>query len=336
MPKVAIVGATGAVGLEIIGLLEQRQFPVTELLLYASGRSAGDELPFEGRQIKIQNLASADFKGVDFAFFAAGSSISKEFAPKATEAGAVVIDKSSAFRMDPDVPLIVPEVNGDLLNDNHRLIASPNCSTIPLVMVLWPLHQAHKIKRVVVSTYQAVSGAGRAAGDELVSQVVAMLNHQPMEVRVFPHQMAFNVLPHVETFSPSGYSTEEEKIIEESRKVMGLADLRITATAVRVPVLNGHSESINIEFENAADPDQVREILKNAPGIQIMDDPVDAVYPMPLEASGRDEVLVGRIRKDLSVDFGINLWLSADNLRKGAGLNAIQIAEQILKIHHLD
>jgi aspartate-semialdehyde dehydrogenase len=238
--------------------------------------------------------------------------------------------------MDPDVPLIVPEVNGDLLNDNHRLIASPNCSTIPLVMVLWPLHQAHKIKRVVVSTYQAVSGAGRAAGDELVSQVVAMLNHQPMEVRVFPHQMAFNVLPHVETFSPSGYSTEEEKIIEESRKVMGLADLRITATAVRVPVLNGHSESINIEFENAADPDQVREILKNAPGIQIMDDPVDAVYPMPLEASGRDEVLVGRIRKDLSVDFGINLWLSADNLRKGAGLNAIQIAEQILKIHHLD
>lgn len=336
MPKVAIVGATGAVGLEIIGLLEQRQFPVTELLLYASGRSAGDELPFEGRQIRIQNLASADFKGVDFAFFAAGSSISKEFAPKATEAGAVVIDKSSAFRMDPDVPLIVPEVNGDLLNDNHRLIASPNCSTIPLVMVLWPLHQAHKIKRVVVSTYQAVSGAGRAAGDELVSQVVAMLNHQPMEVRVFPHQMAFNVLPHVETFSPSGYSTEEEKIIEESRKVMGLADLRITATAVRVPVLNGHSESINIEFENAADPDQVREILKNAPGIQIMDDPVDAVYPMPLEASGRDEVLVGRIRKDLSVDFGINLWLSADNLRKGAGLNAIQIAEQILKIHHLD
>lgn len=336
MPKVAIVGATGAVGLEIIGLLEQRQFPVTELLLYASGRSAGDELPFEGRQIKIQNLASADFKGVDFAFFAAGSSISKEFAPKATEAGAVVIDKSSAFRMDPDVPLIVPEVNGDLLNDNHRLIASPNCSTIPLVMVLWPLHQAHKIKRVVVSTYQAVSGAGRAAGDELVSQVVAMLNHQPMEVRVFPHQMAFNVLPHVETFSPSGYSTEEEKIIEESRKVTGLADLRITATAVRVPVLNGHSESINIEFENAADPDQVREILKNAPGIQIMDDPVDAVYPMPLEASGRDEVLVGRIRKDLSVDFGINLWLSADNLRKGAGLNAIQIAEQILKIHHLD
>lgn len=336
MPKVAIVGATGAVGLEIIGLLEQRQFPVTELLLYASGRSAGDELPFEGRQIKIQNLASADFKGVDFAFFAAGSLISKEFAPKATEAGAVVIDKSSAFRMDPDVPLIVPEVNGDLLNDNHRLIASPNCSTIPLVMVLWPLHQAHKIKRVVVSTYQAVSGAGRAAGDELVSQVVAMLNHQPMEVRVFPHQMAFNVLPHVETFSPSGYSTEEEKIIEESRKVMGLADLRITATAVRVPVLNGHSESINIEFENAADPDQVREILKNAPGIQLMDDPVDAVYPMPLEASGRDEVLVGRIRKDLSVDFGINLWLSADNLRKGAGLNAIQIAEQILKIHHLD
>jgi len=336
MPKVAIVGATGAVGLEIIGLLEQRQFPVTELLLYASGRSAGDELPFEGRQIKIQNLASADFKGVDFAFFAAGSSISKEFAPKATEAGAVVIDKSSAFRMDPDVPLIVPEVNGDLLNDNHKLIASPNCSTIPLVMVLWPLHQAHKIKRVVVSTYQAVSGAGRAAGDELVSQVVAMLNHQPMEVRVFPHQMAFNVLPHVETFSPSGYSTEEEKIIEESRKVMGLADLRITATAVRVPVLNGHSESINIEFENAADPDQVREILKNAPGILIMDDPVDAVYPMPLEASGRDEVLVGRIRKDLSADFGINLWLSADNLRKGAGLNAIQIAEQILKIHHLD
>jgi len=202
--------------------------------------------------------------------------------------------------------------------------------------VLWPLHQAHKIKRVVVSTYQAVSGAGRAAGDELVSQVVAMLNHQPMEVRVFPHQMAFNVLPHVETFSPSGYSTEEEKIIEESRKVMGLADLRITATAVRVPVLNGHSESINIEFENAADPDQVREILKNAPGILIMDDPVDAVYPMPLEASGRDEVLVGRIRKDLSADFGINLWLSADNLRKGAGLNAIQIAEQILKIHHLD
>jgi len=332
--NVAVVGATGVVGTEAVALLEQRAFPVGDLKLYASGRSAGSEMPFRGRPVQIENLAAADFAGIDIVLSAPGASTSREFAPRAVAAGAVVVDKSSAFRMDPDVPLVVPEVNGDLLDGRPALIASPNCSTIPLVMVLWPLHQEFGLRRVIVSTYQAVSGAGRAAGDELINQCVAMLSHRPMEVKAFPHQMAFNVLPHVETFEPSGggYSTEELKIVAESRKVMALPELRITATAVRVPVLNAHSESINVEFESAASPDAVRAVLAQAAGVRVVDDPVAGEYPMPLDASGRDEVLVGRIRGDASVESGVNLWLASDNLRKGAALNAVQIAEQVLAV----
>lgn len=329
--NVAVVGATGVVGTEAVAILEQRGFPVGELKLYASGRSAGAEIPFRGRPLPVENLATADFAGIDVVLSAPGASVSREFAPRAIAAGAVVVDKSSAFRMDPDVPLVVPEVNGDLLDARPRLVASPNCSTIPLVMALWPLHREFGLKRVVVSTYQAVSGAGRAAGDELVNQCVAMLAHRPMEVKAFPHQMAFNVLPHVETFEPSGggYSTEELKIAAESRKVMALPDLRITATAVRVPVLNGHSESINVEFETPASPDAIRAILAGAEGVRVVDEPAAGEYPMPLDASGRDEVLVGRIRRDDTVDSGANLWLSSDNIRKGAALNAVQIAERL-------
>lgn len=329
--NVAVVGATGVVGTEALAILEQRAFPVGELRLFASGRSAGVEMPFRGRPVKVENLALADFRGIDVVLSAPGASVSREFAPRATAAGAVVVDKSSAFRMDPAVPLVVPEVNGDLLDARPTLVSSPNCSTIPLVLLLWPLHQEFGLRRVVVSTYQAVSGAGKAAGDELINQCVAMLSHRPMEVKAFPHQMAFNVLPHVETFEPAGggYSTEELKIIAEARKVMALPDLRLTATATRVPVLNGHSESINVEFETPVTPEAIRDLLAAAPGVRVVDDPVAGVYPMPLDASGRDEVLVGRIRRDESVDSGANLWLASDNLRKGAALNAVQIAERL-------
>ncbi len=332
--NVAVVGATGIVGTEVLAILEQRTFPVGELSLYASGRSAGTEISFRGRPVTVQNLATADFQGVDLVLSAPGASVSREFAPRAMAAGALVVDKSSAFRMDPDVPLVVPEVNGDLLDDRPRIVASPNCSTIPLVLLLWPLHQEFGLKRVVVSTYQAVSGAGRAAGDELINQCVAMLSHRPMDIKAFPHQMAFNVLPHVEVFEASGggYSTEELKIVAESRKVMALPDLRITATACRVPVLNGHSESINVEFESPVTAEAIRELLSNAQGVRVVDDPPAGVYPMPLDASGRDEVLVGRIRRDESVESGANLWLAADNIRKGAALNAVQIAERLFGI----
>lgn len=329
--NVAVVGATGVVGTEALAILEQRAFPVGDLKLYASGRSAGTEMPFRGRPVKIENLALADFRGIDVVLSAPGASVSREFAPRATAAGAVVVDKSSAFRMDPDVPLVVPEVNGDLLDARPALVSSPNCSTIPLVLLLWPLHQEFGLRRVVVSTYQAVSGAGKAAGDELINQCVAMLSHRPMEVKAFPHQMAFNVLPHVENFEPDGggYSTEELKIIAESRKVMAMPDLRLTATATRVPVLNGHSESINVEFETPVTPEAIRELLMEAPGVSVVDDPMAGVYPMPLDASGRDEVLVGRIRRDESVESGANLWLASDNIRKGAALNAVQIVERL-------
>jgi aspartate-semialdehyde dehydrogenase len=331
--NVAIIGATGAVGTEALALLEERKFPVEKMRLFASGRSAGSELTFRGRTIIVENLASADFTGIDIVFSAPGTEVSLEVCPRAVAAGAVVIDKSSAFRMDPDVPLVVPEVNGSAAAGHKGILSSPNCSTIPLVMVLWPLHVAFGLKRVVVSTYQAVSGAGKAAGEELVGQVVAMLSNRPMEIRAFPHQIAYNVLPQVENFRSEdfGYTTEETKIVNETRKVMGLPNLRITATACRVPVLNGHSESVNIEFETAVTPDAARRVLGDAPGVRVVDEPGAGIYPMPLDASGRDEVLVGRIRRDESVENGLNLFLACDNIRKGAALNAVQIAESLLQ-----
>lgn len=326
-PVVAVVGATGLVGREFLQILEERQFPASEVRLYASGRSAGETLVFRGRDLIVQNLAHADFDGVDLVLSSPGAAVSREFAPKAVAAGAVVVDNSSAFRMEPDVPLVVPEVNPEAVRWHRGIIANPNCSTIQLVVVLWPIHQAFGLERVVVSTYQAVSGAGRKAMEELLSQCVALLNQRPLRIEKFPHQIAFNVLPHIDVFEEDGSTREEVKVVRESRKIMGLPNLRIVATAVRVPVMNGHSESVNIELARPATPEDVREVLSKAPGLVVHDDPSEAAYPMPLLASGRDEVFVGRIRRDPSVENGIALWISADNLRKGAALNAIQIAE---------
>jgi len=327
--NVAVVGATGAVGQEAVALLEERGFPVGRLVLLGSGRSAGTEMSFRGKVHRVQPLAQEGFEGIDLVLSAPGASVSREFAPRAVAAGAVVIDKSSAFRMDPDVPLVVPEVNGEAALAHRGIVSSPNCSTIPLVVCLLPLHRAFGIRRVVVSTYQAVSGAGRRGGEELFQQTLALLNHRPIETVAFPHQVAFNVLPQVETFRPEdgGYTTEEVKIVQESRRILGMPDLRLTATAVRVPVLNGHSESVNVELERPASVEEAREVLGQAPGIAVVDDPAGGEYPMPLEATGRDDVLVGRIRQDPTVPAGLNLWLSCDNLRKGAALNAVQIAE---------
>ncbi len=326
-PVVAVVGATGVVGREFLHVLEERRFPVSEVRLYASGRSAGESLVFRSREVVVQNLAQADFDGVDLVLSSPGASVSREFAPRAVAAGAVVVDNSSAFRMDPDVPLVVPEVNPEAARLHHGVIANPNCSTIQLVVVLWPIHRAFGLKRVVVSTYQAVSGAGRKAMEELMSQCVALLNQRPLRIERFPHQIAFNVLPQIDVFEEDGSTREEAKVVRESRKILGLPDLRIAATAVRVPVMNGHAESVNVETERPCPPEAVREVLSAAPGVVVHDDPAELAYPMPLLASGRDEVFVGRIRKDGSVENGVALWVCADNLRKGAALNAVQIAE---------
>lgn len=326
-PVVAVVGATGVVGREFLQILEERQFPVSEVRLYASGRSAGEALLFRGREVVVQNLARADFEGVDLVLSSPGAAVSREFAPRAVAAGAVVVDNSSGFRMEPDVPLVVPEVNPEAVRRHRGIIANPNCSTIQLVVVLWPLHRAFGLRRVVVSTYQAVSGAGRKAMEELMSQCVALLNQRPVRIEKFPHQIAFNVLPHIDVFEEDGSTREEAKVVRESRKIMGLPDLRIVATAVRVPVMNGHSESVYVETERPCPPEAVREVLAAAPGVAVYDDPAEAAYPMPLLASGRDEVFVGRIRRDDSVENGVALWVCADNLRKGAALNAVQIAE---------
>lgn len=332
--NVAVVGATGMVGREAVELLEERGFPVGEMRLLASGRTAGSTATFAGRTLTVENLALADFAGVDVVFSAPGATVSKEFAPRAVAAGAVVIDKSSAYRMDPDVPLVVPEVNGIASLGHKGIISSPNCSTIPLVLCLGPLHRAFGLKRVIVSTYQAVSGAGRKGGDELVNQCIAKLGQRPLEIKAFPHQIAFNVVPQVEVFraEDGGYTTEETKIVFETRKILGLPDLKVTATAVRVPVLNGHSESVNVEFETPVTPEAARLVLAAAPGVIVVDNPLEGEYPMPLDATGRDEVLVGRVRRDPTVENGLNLWLSCDNIRKGAALNAVQIAEHLLGV----
>jgi len=267
---------------------------------------------------------------MDIVLSSPGASVSLEFAPKAVEAGAVVIDNSSAFRMDPDVPLVVPEVNPEAIKGHKGIIANPNCSTIQLVAVLWPLHLAFGIERVVVSTYQAVSGAGRMALEELSGQCAALISQRPVEIKAFEHQIAFNVLPQIDVFEDDGYTREETKMIRESRKIMGLPDLRITATAVRVPVMNAHSEAVNVQTLKPVTAQGAREVLSAAPGLKVVDDPKEMEYPMPLSASGRDEVQVGRIRVDPSVENGLDLWVCADNLRKGAALNAVQIAELVV------
>lgn len=331
--RVAIVGATGAVGEQMREILEERLFPVGALRLLASERSAGTQLEFKGRKIRVELLREDSFQGVDLALFSAGRRVSERFAPLAVEAGSVVIDNSPQFRMEPDVPLVVPEVNaGEIARYRARgIIANPNCSTIQLVVALKPIHDAARLKRVVVSTYQSVSGAGRMAMEELSQQTIALFNQKDLVQERFPHRIAFNCIPHIDQFFENGYTREEMKVINESRKILGEPSLRITATAVRVPVFCGHSESVNIETEKKLRAEEVRAILREAPGIVLCDEPQKNSYPMPIDAVGKDATFVGRIREDDSVPNGINLWIVADNLRKGAALNAIQIAEILVR-----
>ena len=319
---VAVVGATGLVGRAMVKVLEERRFPVDRLVLLASERSVGKEIPFNGKPVAVQKLEGKRFEDVHVALFSAGAAISKEFAPQAVQHGVVVIDNSSAFRMDDDVPLAVPEVNRSAIFNHRGIIANPNCSTIQMVVVLKPLHDRFRLKRVVVSTYQSVTGAGNRAVVQLQDELA---NRPPRETK-FPHPIAFNLLPHIDVFLDDGYTKEEEKMMRETKKIMG-EDISVTATTVRVPVMGGHGESVNMEFGRPCSPEEVRRILGGSPGIIVQDDPGNNIYPMPITARDRDEVFVGRIRRDASVANGINLWIVADNIRKGAATNAVQIAE---------
>ena len=331
--RVAVVGATGAVGQQMVACLEERRFPVSQLFPLASERSLGKKVTFLGKEITVEVLYKNSFDGVEIALFSAGGGISKEYGPIAARAGAVVVDNSSAWRMDPDVPLVVPEVNPhDIgLYTKTGIIANPNCSTIQMVVALKPLHDAARIKRVVVSTYQAVSGTGQKAVDELADQVRALLSCQDPKNQVYPHRIAFNCLPHIDVFLENGYTKEEMKMVNETVKIMGDDSIQVTATTVRVPVFYGHSEAVNIETERKLTPDEARRILAAAPGVKVVDNPAKNQYPMPLDAAGQDLTLVGRIREDFSIANGLNFWVVADNLRKGAATNAVQIAELLIR-----
>ncbi len=329
--RVAVVGATGAVGEVMRSTLAHRGFPVSELVALASARSAGLELEFGDGCVECQELTPDSFEGVDIALFSAGADISRTFAPIARDAGCVVIDNSSAWRMDPEVPLIVPEVNPDAARDHRGIIANPNCSTIQMVVVLKPLHDETRITRVVVSTYQAVSGTGTEAISELVRQSDELLEGMTPQVEVYPHQIAFNCLPHIDVFLEDGSTKEEQKMVDETKKIMGDDTIEVTATCVRVPVENGHSEAVNVQFAGEMPPARARELLASAPGVIVLDDPSLGMYPMPVIASGTDPVYVGRIRRDPTIPHGLNLWVVADNLRKGAALNAVQIAELLVE-----
>lgn len=328
---VAVVGATGAVGTEMLATLEARTFPVDRLLPFASSKSAGGHVSFRGAEVNVHVLTKDSFRGVDVALFSAGTDVSKEYAPIAAKAGAVVIDNSSAWRMDPQVPLVVPEVNPHDLENHQGLIANPNCSTIQMVVALKPLHDHAQITRVVVSTYQSVSGTGKDAMDELEEQCRRLMNRDDVHPAVYPHQIAFNCLPHIDDFLPSGSTKEEMKMVNETKKILGDPSMGISATTVRVPVFVSHAESINVETKNKVSVQEARAILSTAPGVQLHDDPSRGVYPMPIDAVGTDAVFVGRIREDESISNGLNLWVVADNLRKGAALNAVQIAEAVVR-----
>lgn len=328
---VAVVGATGVVGREMIQVLETRKFPIKKLIPLASKRSAGTTITFNGETIIVEELTKDSFKGVDYALFSAGGSVSKEFAPIAAASGAVAIDNTSHFRMDPNVPLVVPEVNAHDLSWHKGIIANPNCSTAQMVLALKPIHEAAKIKRVVVSTYQSVSGSGKEALDELEQQARIMLKGGVAEPHVYKHPIAFNLIPQIDVFVDNGYTKEEMKMINETKKILGDDSIEVTATCVRVPVFVGHSESINIQTEKKLTANEVRNLIDAFPGIQVLDDPSKQEYPMPRDISGKDDVLVGRIREDVSQPNGIELWCVGDNLRKGAALNAVQIAEALSK-----
>lgn len=328
---VAVVGATGAVGNEMIATLEQRNFPVEKLRLFASEKSEGKKLQYKGKEIFVETLNDKSFTGIDIALFSAGAERSKIWAPIAAQSGCVVIDNSSQWRMDPEVPLVVPEVNAHDIKWHKGIIANPNCSTIQMVVVLKPIHDVAKIKRVVVTTFQAVSGTGMKAMDELLQQTTALLNFKEVKCNVYPHQIAFNVLPHIDKFLENGYTKEEMKMVNETKKIMGDESIRVTATTVRVPVFKGHSESVNIETDKKLTPQEVRTLLSKAPGITVFDAPEKNIYPLPIDVAGKDDVYVGRIRTDESIDNGINMWIVSDNLRKGAALNAVQIAEELIQ-----
>ncbi len=337
--NVAIVGATGMVGGEFIKVLEQRNFPVKEIRLLASGRSKGKKLKFCGKDYKVEELLKDSFKGIDIALFSAGAGISKEFAPLAVKQGAVVVDNSSAFRMDPGVPLVVPEVNPQAIKKHKGIIANPNCSTIQMVVVLKPIHDAAKIKRIVVSTYQSASGWGKEAVDQLWAETEEVIKDRKKGIKlgsdkikkVLPSQIAFNVIPQIDVFLPNRYTKEEMKMVNETRKIIEDDSIRITATCVRVGVVISHSEAVSIETEKRLSPEDAIKILKKSPGVEVIDDPSKEKYPLPIDAAGKDATYVGRIRKDESVENGLNLWVVSDNLRKGAALNAVQIAECLVR-----
>ncbi len=334
MPKqyrIGIMGATGAVGSIMLRILEERDFPVAELRPLASVRSAGKLLKFRGEEVKIRELTEDSFKGLDIVLASAGASISKKYVPHAVEAGATVIDNTSAFRMEPGVPLVIPEVNAEDIFKHKGIIANPNCSTIIMLVPLKPLHDVARIQRIVVSTYQAVSGTGSQAITELEDQVKQFVSGEPIKHEVYPYQIAFNVLPHIDTFQDNGYTREEMKMLNETRKMLHDDSIQVSATAIRVPVFTSHSESLQIETEKKLTAQQARELLESAPGVKVVDDPANLKYPMPLDTSGQDLVFAGRIREDISHAHGLALWVAGDQLRKGAATNAVQIAEILIR-----
>lgn len=330
-PHVAVIGATGAVGIEMIKTLEKRNFPLSKLTLLASARSVGKKLKYKSQGLTVKELAKDAFQGIDLALFSAGGSISKEFAPIAAKAGCIVVDNSSAFRMDDTVPLVIPEINADDVKWHKGIIANPNCTTAVALMALYPLHKAFQVKRIFASSYQAVSGTGAKAIEELRRQVGQIVSGQPVTKEVYPHQIAFNVLPHVDSFLPSGYTKEEMKMENEGRKIMHHPTFRASVTCVRVPVYRAHSVAISAEFEKPVTVEAARQVLAKAPGLDVVDTPEKAGYPLPLYVAERDNCQVGRVRRDCALDNGLALWVSGDQLLKGAALNAVQIAEELLK-----
>lgn len=324
---VAIVGATGAVGVEMIQVLERRNFPVGKLKLLASARSVGKTLAFRGETVTVEELTEDAFEGVDVALFSAGGGISRQFAPAAVKAGAVVIDNSSAFRQDPDVPLVIPEINGADASNHKGIIANPNCTTAITLMALNPLHRAFGVKKVIASSYQAVSGTGAQAIEELRNQVAAIHAGEPIEKKVYPHQIAFNVLPHVDNFLESGYTREEMKMQEEARRILHLPEFSASVTCVRVPVYRAHSVAVTAVFDRPVSLEEARDVIAKAPGLQLVDDPANNVYPLPLNAAGQDDCQVGRLREDCALENALSFWVAGDQLLKGAALNAVQVAE---------
>ncbi len=329
--NVAIVGATGLVGQEFIKVLGQRRFPISSIHLYASDRSVGKKLMVNHQEVEVQETTPKSFQNIDIALFSAGAEVSRYFSPIAAKAGVVVIDNSAAFRMEPDVPLVVPEVNPQDIKSHQGIIANPNCSTIQMVVALYPLHKVNPIKRIVASTYQSVSGTGAAAIEELTNQTRLVLEGEQAMPQVYPYQIAFNLFPHIDTFLENGYTKEEWKLVEETRRIMHAPDIAISATCVRVPVYVGHSEAVQVEFSEPISAEEAKDILAQAPGVEVMDDPGASLYPHPWLSAGRDEVFVGRIRRDASHPNGLVMWIVSDNLRKGAALNAVQIAEEIIQ-----